>query len=219
MIIVDNVSKRYVTRKGYKTVLNNVSFTLQRGEKLGILGRNGAGKSTLIRLISEIEKPTSGTIKRSMTISWPLAFSGAFQGSLTGMDNLRFICRIYQNDIKKAKEYVEDFAELGEYLYEPLKKYSSGMRARLAFALSLSIEFDCYLIDEVIAVGDSRFTQKCKKELFENKKDRSLILVSHNMKAIKSYCDKAMVLDEGNLYQFQTIDEAYNYHNNQQKLT
>lgn len=218
MIIVDNVSKRYITRKGYKTVLNNVSFTLQRGEKLGILGRNGAGKSTLIRLISEIEKPTSGTIKRSMTISWPLAFSGAFQGSLTGMDNLRFICRIYQNDIKKAKEYVEDFAELGEYLYEPLKKYSSGMRARLAFALSLSIEFDCYLIDEVIAVGDSRFTQKCKKELFENKKDRSLILVSHNMKAIKSYCDKAMVLDEGNLYQFQTIDEAYNYHNNQQKL-
>ena len=219
MIIVDNVSKRYITRKGYKTVLNNISFTLQRGEKLGILGRNGAGKSTLIRLISEIEKPTSGTIKRSMTISWPLAFSGAFQGSLTGMDNLRFICRIYQNDIKKAKEYVENFAELGDYLYEPIKKYSSGMRARLAFALSLSIEFDCYLIDEVIAVGDSRFTQKCKKELFENKKDRSLILVSHNINAIKSYCDKAMVLDEGNLYQFKTIDEAYQYHNKQQKLT
>lgn len=219
MIIVDNVSKRYITRKGYKTVLNNISFTLQRGEKLGILGRNGAGKSTLIRLISEIEKPTSGTIKRNMTISWPLAFSGAFQGSLTGMDNLRFICRIYQNDIKKAKEYVENFAELGDYLYEPIKKYSSGMRARLAFALSLSIEFDCYLIDEVIAVGDSRFTQKCKKELFENKKDRSLILVSHNINAIKSYCDKAMVLDEGNLYQFETIDEAYQYHNKQQKLT
>ena len=219
MIIVDNVSKRYITRKGYKTVLNNISFTLQRGEKLGILGRNGAGKSTLIRLISEIEKPTSGTIKRSMTISWPLAFSGAFQGSLTGMDNLRFICRIYQNDIKKAKEYVENFAELGDYLYEPIKKYSSGMRARLAFALSLSIEFDCYLIDEVIAVGDSRFTQKCKKELFENKKDRSLILVSHNINAIKSYCDKAMVLDEGNLYQFETIDEAYQYYNKQQKLT
>ncbi|WP_294966746.1 ABC transporter ATP-binding protein [uncultured Gilliamella sp.] len=219
MIIVDNVSKKYATRKGYKTVLNNISFTLHRGEKLGILGRNGAGKSTLIRLISEIEKPTSGTIKRSMSISWPLAFTGAFQGSLTGMDNLRFICRIYQTEIKKTKEYVEDFAELGDYLYEPIKKYSSGMRARLAFALSLSIEFDCYLIDEVIAVGDSRFTQKCKKELFENKKDRSLILVSHNINAIKSYCDKAMVLDEGNLYQFETIDEAYQYHNKQQKLT
>lgn len=215
MIIVDNVSKKYTTRKGYKTVLNNISFTLQKGEKLGILGRNGAGKSTLIRLISEIEKPTSGTIKRSMTISWPLAFSGAFQGSLTGMDNLRFICRIYQTDIKKAKKYVEDFAELGEYLYEPIKRYSSGMKARLAFALSLSIEFDCYLIDEIIAVGDSRFTQKCKNELFENKKDRSLILVSHNMIAIKSYCDKAMVLDAGYLYQFETIDDAYKYHNQQ----
>ncbi|MFQ1008662.1 ABC transporter ATP-binding protein [Gilliamella apicola] len=219
MIIVDSVCKKYNTRNGYKNVLNNISFTLHRGEKLGIIGRNGAGKSTLIRLISEIEKPTSGTIKRSMSISWPLAFTGAFQGSLTGMDNLRFICRIYQTDIKKTKEYVEDFAELGEYLYEPIKKYSSGMKARLAFALSLSIEFDCYLIDEVIAVGDSRFTQKCKKELFENKKDRSLILVSHNMNAIKSYCDKAMVLDEGNLYQFETIDEAYQYHNKQQNLT
>ncbi|OCF91769.1 ATP-binding protein [Gilliamella sp. wkB7] len=219
MIIVDSVCKKYNTRNGYKNVLNNISFTLHRGEKLGIIGRNGAGKSTLIRLISEIEKPTSGTIKRSMSISWPLAFTGAFQGSLTGMDNLRFICRIYQTDIKKTKEYVEDFAELDEYLYEPIKKYSSGMKARLAFALSLSIEFDCYLIDEVIAVGDSRFTQKCKKELFENKKDRSLILVSHNMNAIKSYCDKAMVLDEGNLYQFETIDEAYQYHNKQQNLT
>ena len=219
MIIVDSVCKKYNTRNGYKNVLNNISFTLHRGEKLGIIGRNGAGKSTLIRLISEIEKPTSGTIKRSMSISWPLAFTGAFQGSLTGMDNLRFICRIYQTDIKKTKEYVEDFAELGEYLYEPIKKYSSGMKARLAFALSLSIEFDCYLIDEVIAVGDSRFTQKCKKELFENKKDRSLILVSHNINAIKSYCDKAMVLDEGNLYQFETIDEAYQYHNKQQNLT
>lgn len=215
MIIVNNVCKKYSTRKGYKTVLNNINFSLQKGEKIGILGRNGAGKSTLIRLISEIEKPTSGSITRNMSISWPLAFSGAFQGSLTGMDNLRFICRIYKADIQKAKKYVDDFAELGDYIYEPIKKYSSGMKARLAFALSLCIEFDCYLIDEVIAVGDSRFTEKCKKELFENKKDRSLILVSHNMNAIKSYCDKAMVLNEGHLYQFETIDEAYKHYNNQ----
>lgn len=217
MIVVKNLCKQYATRRGFKTVLNNVNFSLDRGEKIGILGRNGAGKSTLIRLISEIEKPTSGSIIRNMSISWPLAFSGAFQGSLTGMDNLRFICRIYRADIEKTKKYVENFAELGDYLYEPVKKYSSGMKARLAFALSLSIEFDCYLIDEVIAVGDARFTEKCKQELFENKKDRALILVSHNMNAIKSYCDKAMVLDAGHLYQFNTIDEAYKYHNNQQK--
>lgn len=218
MIILKNVSKQYITRKGYKTVLDNISFSLKKGEKIGILGRNGAGKSTLIRLISEIEKPTSGSIIRNMSISWPLAFTGAFQGSLTGMDNLRFICRIYQKSIEKTKEYVEGFAELGDYLYEPIKKYSSGMKARLAFALSLSIEFDCYLIDEVIAVGDSRFSGKCKKELFENKKDRSLILVSHNLNSIKSYCDKAMVLDAGNLYQFTTIEEACSYHNNQQRV-
>lgn len=219
MIIIKDVCKKYSTRKGYKTVLNNINFSLKKGEKIGILGRNGAGKSTLIRLISEIEKPTSGTIIRNMSISWPLAFSGAFQGSLTGMDNLKFICRIYECNIEKTKKYVEDFAELGDYLFEPIKKYSSGMKARLAFALSLAIEFDCYLIDEVIAVGDSRFTEKCKKELFENKKDRALILVSHNMNAIKNYCDKAMVLDSGNLYQFETIEEAYKYHNNQQKIS
>ncbi|MCX8712104.1 ABC transporter ATP-binding protein [Gilliamella sp. B3464] len=219
MIIIKDVCKKYSTRKGYKTVLNNINFSLKKGEKIGILGRNGAGKSTLIRLISEIEKPTSGTIIRNMSISWPLAFSGAFQGSLTGMDNLKFICRIYECNIEKTKKYVEDFAELGDYLFEPVKKYSSGMKARLAFALSLAIEFDCYLIDEVIAVGDSRFTEKCKKELFENKKDRALILVSHNMNAIKNYCDKAMVLDSGNLYQFETIEEAYKYHNNQQKIS
>ncbi|MWN91217.1 ATP-binding cassette domain-containing protein [Gilliamella sp. Pra-s65] len=219
MILVKNVSKQYSTRQGYKTVLNNINFSLCKGEKIGILGRNGAGKSTLIRLLSEIEKPTTGSIIRNMSISWPLAFSGAFQGSLTGMDNLRFICRIYGCNIEKTKEYVEHFAELGSYLYEPIKKYSSGMKARLAFALSLSIEFDCYLIDEVIAVGDSKFTEKCKTELFENKKDRALILVSHNMNAIKNYCDKAMVLDAGCLYQFDTIEQAYIYHNNQQKIT
>ena len=199
-------------------MLKNISFSLKKGEKIGILGRNGAGKSTLIKIISEIEKPTTGTIIRNMSISWPLAFSGGFQGSLTGMDNLKFICRIYGSSIEKIQKYVEDFAELGGYLYEPVKKYSSGMKARLAFALSLSIEFDCYLIDEVIAVGDSRFTEKCRRELFENKKDKALILVSHNMNAIKSYCDKAMVLEDGNLYQFDSIEKALLYHNNQQKI-
>ena len=218
MIIIDNVSKEYHTRKGYKKVLKNISFSLKKGDKIGILGRNGAGKSTLIRIISEIEKPTSGSIIRNMSISWPLAFSGGFQGSLTGMDNLKFICRIYGVSIEKTQKYVEDFAELGDYLYEPVKKYSSGMKARLSFALSLSIEFDCYLIDEVIAVGDSRFTEKCKRELFENKKDRAIILVSHNMNAIKNYCDKAMVLEAGSLYQFDTVEKALQYHKNQQKI-
>lgn len=212
MISVEHVSKQYRTRAGWRTVLHDVNFKLEKGEKTGILGRNGAGKSTLIRLISGVEPPTSGEIKRTMSISWPLAFSGAFQGSLTGMDNLRFICRIYNVDIDYVANFTEEFSELGSYLYEPVKRYSSGMKARLAFALSLAVEFDCYLIDEVIAVGDSRFSDKCKYELFEKRKDRSIILVSHSPAAIKEYCDNALVLDKGYMHHFDSIDDAYQYY-------
>ena len=212
MIEVDHISKQYYTRSGLKTVLDNVSFSLKKGEKIGILGRNGAGKSTLIRLMSGVEAPTSGEIRRTMSISWPLAFSGAFQGILTGMDNLRFICRIYNVDIDYVRQFTEEFSELGEYLYEPIKRYSSGMKARLAFALSLAVEFDCYLIDEVIAVGDSRFSEKCRYELFERRKDRSIILVSHSNSAMKEYCENAMVLDAGKLHTFDNMDLAYDFY-------
>lgn len=213
MISVEHVSKQYQMRGGMRTVLDDINFSLQKGEKVGILGRNGAGKSTLIRLISGVEPPTTGEIKRTMSISWPLAFSGAFQGSLTGMDNLRFICRIYNVDIDYVKNFTEEFSELGQYLYESVKRYSSGMKARLAFALSLAVEFDCYLIDEVIAVGDSRFADKCKYELFEKRKDRSIILVSHSHSAMKQYCDNAMVLEKGHMHQFEDMDKAYEYYN------
>ncbi|VEI75546.1 Polysialic acid transport ATP-binding protein KpsT [Mannheimia haemolytica] len=213
MISVKNVSKQYRTNNGWKTVLKDINFDLQKGEKVGILGRNGAGKSTLIRLMSGVEPPSTGSIERKMSISWPLAFSGAFQGSLTGMDNLRFVSRIYGADFDYVKSFTEEFSELGEYLYEPVKSYSSGMKARLAFALSLSIEFDCYLIDEIIAVGDARFAAKCKNELFEKRKDRSLILVSHSPTSIKEYCDSAMVLEEGIMHTFDSIESAYNFYN------
>ncbi len=213
MISVEHVSKRYLTRQGWRTVLHDINFTLQKGEKIGILGRNGAGKSTLIRLISGVEPPSEGEIKRTMSISWPLAFSGAFQGSLTGMDNLRFICRIYNVDTDYVKNFTEEFSELGQYLYEPVKRYSSGMKARLAFALSLAVEFDCYLIDEVIAVGDSRFAEKCRYELFEKRKERSIILVSHSHSAMKQYCDNAMVLENGHMHTFEDMDKAYEYYN------
>ena len=217
MIRVNNVCKKYHTNNGWKTVLKNINFELQKGEKIGILGRNGAGKSTLIRLMSGVEPPTSGTIERSMSISWPLAFSGAFKGSLTGMDNLRFICRLYDVDPDYVTRFTKEFSELGDYLYEPVKKYSSGMKARLAFALSLSVEFDCYLIDEVIAVGDSRFAEKCKYELFEKRKDRSIILVSHSPSAMKSYCYNAVVLENGIMHHFEVMDKAYQYYNETQK--
>lgn len=155
MIVLEDVCKTYQTRHGVRTVLDHVNLSLAKGEKLGILGGNGAGKSTLIRLISGAELPTSGRIHRGMSVSWPLAFGGAFQGSLTGLDNVRFICRIYGVAIPAAIEFVQDFSELGRSLGEPVKHYSSGMRARLAFAISLAVEFDCFLIDEIVAVGDA----------------------------------------------------------------
>ena len=154
MIRLENISKAYRTRTGRHWVFKDVGFTIRRGEKIGILGRNGAGKSTLVRLIGGIEQPTSGRIVGDMSISWPLAFSGAFQHSLTGLDNLKFICRIYDKDPEEAAVAVEEFAELGRYMKEPIKTYSAGMRARLGFGISLAVDFDCFLIDEIVAVGD-----------------------------------------------------------------
>lgn len=212
MIELCNVTKKYKVRGGERVVLNNVSFSVSRGQKLGILGRNGAGKSTLIRIISGAELPSSGHISRKMTVSWPLAFGGAFQGSLTGYDNLRFICRIYGADFKKAKPFVEEFTELGVYLREPVKKYSSGMRSRLAFALSMAIEFDCFLIDEIVAVGDSRFHEKCRVELFEKRRDRAMILVSHDVGYMREHCESAAVLDAGELKIFESVDAAQDFY-------
>ncbi|NIF88776.1 ABC transporter ATP-binding protein [Burkholderia sp. Cy-637] len=212
MIELTGVSKDYHTRQGRRRVLNGVDLQVQRGEKIGILGRNGAGKSTLIRMISGAELPTTGKIHRSMSVSWPLAFGGAFQGSLTGMDNLRFICRVYGADAKQAEPFVQEFSELGYYLREPVKSYSAGMRARLAFAISMAIEFDCFLIDEIVAVGDSRFHEKCHFELFERRADRALIIVSHDPGYIRAHCNRAAVLVQGRLHGFEHVDDAYHFY-------
>jgi len=213
MIRLERIVKRYRVRSGTHMVLNGIDLELQRGDKIGILGRNGAGKSTLIRLISGAELPTSGRVTRQMSVSWPLAFGDAFQGSLTGVDNLRFICRIYGVEFKATLPFVEDFAELGKYMREPVKAYSSGMRARLAFAISMAIEFDCFLIDEVIAVGDSRFHDKCRRELFEKRQDRALIMVSHEAHNIREHCSRACVLRDGRLGEFTDVDAAYAEYN------
>jgi capsular polysaccharide transport system ATP-binding protein len=212
MIEISNLTKRYATRSGNVTVLNNVNLTIRPGEKVGVLGRNGAGKSTLIRLISGAERPTEGHIERKMSVSWPLAFGGAFQSSLTGLDNLRFICRVYGVDFHPRISYVEEFSELGRYLREPVKTYSSGMRARLAFAISMAIEFDCYLIDEIVAVGDSRFHEKCQIELFEKRNDRAMIIVSHHPDFIKSHCQHAAVLVGGELSSFDNLPKALDFY-------
>jgi capsular polysaccharide transport system ATP-binding protein len=209
MIRLLDVNKIYPTGSGPVHVLRDINLTVRPGERIGILGRNGAGKSTLIRLISGAERPTTGMVERGMSVSWPLAFGGAFQGSLTGLDNLRFICRIYGVDPKEKIAFVEDFSELGIYLREPVKTYSSGMRARLAFAISMVVEFDCFLIDEIIAVGDARFHEKCNHELFEKRGDRAMIIVSHNAGYIREHCSRAAVLLGGELHSAPTLDEAF----------
>jgi capsular polysaccharide transport system ATP-binding protein len=212
MISMNDVSKTYNTRFGPRTILNGVSFKLERGKNMGILGRNGAGKSTLIRLISGAEKPTSGTIERGMSVSWPLAFSGAFQYHLTGLDNLKFICRVYGVDYKPLVPFVEDFTELGVYFREPVLHYSMGMMTRLAFALSMAIEFDCFLIDEAMVVGDAHFHERCHVELFQKRKDRAFIMVTHDANSIRQYCESACVLKDGKLLSFPTVDEAFEFY-------
>lgn len=212
MIRLEGVNKSYATRSGSVHVLRDLNLTIEFGERVGILGGNGAGKSTLIRMISGAEFPNSGVIERGMSVSWPLAFGGAFQGSLTGFDNLRFICRIYGVDPAEKLEFVEQFSELGIYLREPVKTYSSGMRARLAFAISMVIEFDCFLIDEIIAVGDTRFHEKCNYELFERRSDRAMIIVSHSAGYIKEHCTRAAVLVNGQLYNPGNLDEAFDFY-------
>jgi capsular polysaccharide transport system ATP-binding protein len=212
VISVEAIRKLYRTREGPRVVLDDINLQVARGEHVGILGRNGSGKSTLIRIISGAELPTSGQIRRQMSVSWPLAFAGAFQSHLTGLDNLRFACRIYGVDFSSVVPFVEEFTELGLYLREPVMHYSAGMRARLAFGLSMAIEFDCFLIDEVIAVGDSRFHERCKQELFEKRRDRAMILVSHDANTIKQHCSSAAVLSGGRLLPFDSVGQAYEYY-------
>jgi capsular polysaccharide transport system ATP-binding protein len=208
MIRCINIVKDYHTSKGTRRVLNGINLEVSRGQKLGILGQNGAGKSTLIRIIGGVEQPTAGRIEATMSVSWPLAFSGAFQGSMSGLDNLRFISRIYGLDYALTRKFVDDFAELGTQLAEPVKTYSSGMRARLAFALSIAIEFECYLIDEVAMVGDARFYKRCEDELYSKRADRALIIVSHDMSFIEKVCDTAGVIHNGGMTMCDTVTDA-----------
>ena len=212
MIQLSGICKAYPIRGGMHTVLDGVDLLIQPGEKFGVLGRNGAGKSTLIRILSGAERPDHGRIHRRMNISWPLAFGGAFQNSLTGLDNLKFICRVYGSDYRSKVDYVQDFAELGRFFREPVKTYSSGMRSRLSFAISMAVEFDCFLIDEVISVGDARFHDKCQAELFEKRRDRAIVMVSHEAHNIREHCARAGVLHAGQLSVFDDIDSAYQHY-------
>ena len=215
MISLRSVCKDYPSESTQRVnrVLTDVSFNVKPGEKIAVLGQNGAGKSTLIRLISGVEMPTAGTIDRSMSVSWPVGLAGGFIPGLTGNDNIRFVARVYGRPIAFIHDFVEDFARLGRFLFEPVGTYSTGMRARLNFALSLAIDFDCYLVDEVISVGDQRFVRRSHEELFEKHANRSLVLVSHAPDVVRSYCSRAIVIHQGRAKIFDDLDLALDIYN------
>ncbi len=209
MIQLNGVTKTYHTRSGPHLVLDDVSFELRRGQAIGVMGRNGAGKSTLTRIISGVEYPSAGEVNREMSVSWPLGYSGAFQSSLTGADNTRYVARIYGAPVKETLEYVEEFAQLGSYFRMPLKTYSAGMHARLAFGVSLAIDFDCYLVDEVVGAGDHRFAERCQQALHERRQRGALLMISHDVHVLKDYCETGAILSDGKLEFFDSVDEAH----------
>lgn len=213
MIVFDRVSKSYPVRGGGRTtILTPFSGVIRPRVNVGILGRNGAGKSTLMRLMAGGEPPTSGHIYREGKVSWPLGFAGGFNAQLSGRQNLRFICRLYDVDFEETVDFVRSFAEIGKFFDQPLRTYSAGMRARLAFGAAMALQFDYYLIDEVIAVGDASFQKKCK-EVFEERAERAtLLLVSHLPHLLKRFCDIGGVLANGELVFYDTLDEAMAVH-------
>lgn len=199
-----DVHKSYPMNAGRKHVLRGVNGMFRKGERVGVLGRNGTGKSTLVRILGGVEAPTRGTIRRNMSVSWPIGMAAGFQAALSGADNCRFIARIYGKPPQDTVRYVESFAELGEYLHMPVHTYSSGMRSRLGLAISLAVDFDCFLVDEALAVGDTKFGRAFAARL----QRAGLILVTHQPSLVRQLCTRAAVLDQGTLTFYEDIDEA-----------
>lgn len=208
MIYLDNVYKFYRIDRYRKVVLNFVTMNFEPGQSYGIMGVNGAGKSTLMRLLAGTELPNSGTIRRTVRVSWPMGFSGGLHPGMTGRENCQFVARVYGQAPRKILEFVADFADIGPYMDAPFGTYSSGMQQRLAFGLSMSINFECYLIDEVMAVGDARFSERCKVEFDKRKEFADIILVSHSISSILEYCDRGLVLANGQLHYFPRVEDA-----------
>ncbi len=215
MIIVNNITKYYTIYGKRHTIFENLSLTLYPGDKLGLLGPNGAGKSTLLRLLCGVELPNEGTITRTSTISWPVGLTNGFLPKLTGRENIKFVCRLFscsRNDQHQKISFVQDFAEIGSYFDVPVSSYSSGMTSRLAFGMSMAFDFDFYMVDEVLGVGDYSFKQKSLAVFNEKAHNKGMIIVSHDIATIKEYCNQALYLHHGKLihsYDLEKIIALY----------
>ncbi|HVV93485.1 MAG TPA: ABC transporter ATP-binding protein [Hyphomicrobiales bacterium] len=214
MIRFEKVTKRYVSREARKTIVQDLSMVLPTDRNLAIIGRNGAGKSTLLRMISGAILPDSGRIVRTNRVSWQLGLSAGVNGSMTGEQNCRFLARLYGEDSDRLIDFVKDFAELGPSIRLPVSTYSSGMRARLTFALSMGIDFDVYLIDELTAVGDAAFRKKCTAVFAEKIGRAHVIMVSHSMGSLRNLCQSGIVLENGKLHYHEDVKDAISYYEN-----
>ncbi len=212
MIRFENVKKSFWVNGRRMVVIDDLTFTLPPGKALALLGRNGAGKSTLLQMVSGIMAPDSGQIISEGSVSWPVGLAGAVHKDLTGAQNVRFVARIYGVDTNMLVEFVRNFAELGRHFHMPVRSYSSGMRSRLMFGSAMGIKFDTYLIDEVTAVGDASFRTKSKAVFRERVKSSGAVMVSHNMRELRDFCDAAVILEKGRVRYFDSIDEAIAVH-------
>lgn len=217
MIRLERATKLVRMKGVSKVIINDVSFVIPRGRSIGLLGRNGAGKSTLLQIIAGTLSLDSGKVIREGKISWPLGFQGSFQGNLSGEQNVRFVARIYGVDTEELVDYVADFAELGAFYKAPVRTYSSGMKARLAFGVSMGVRFDYYLVDEITAVGDTNFKRKSQQVFKERLTDSDVIMVSHSATTLRDYCETGMVLEEGKLAYYDNIEDAIAVHERNMK--
>lgn len=212
MIRLERVSKSFRTNGVTRHILHDVSFLLPPDRDIAVLGRNGAGKSTFLRLLAGTLGPDRGRITRYRQVSWPLGFAGSFHPALTGAQNTRFVARVYGRDSRALEDYVQAFAELGHYYHLPVSTYSSGMKARLAFAVSMGVDFDVYLVDEVIGVGDTAFRRKCA-EAFRVRMGRSrVVMISHNAATLRQFCNAGLVIEAGRLAFYDNLDTAIAAH-------
>ncbi|MYZ45489.1 ABC transporter ATP-binding protein [Schauerella aestuarii] len=211
MLEICQLTKSYLTPSGRKYIFKNLNFSVPPDKNVALIGRNGAGKSTLMRLIGGADRADYGTITTDKSISWPVGLSGGFQGSLSGSENVKFVCRVNgcnRQAIRDKVEYVREFSELGDWFQEPVKTYSSGMRSRLAFGLSMAFDFDYFLIDEVMSVGDAQFKEKCSAVFNDKLRKSKIILVTHSMSDVRKFCDLVVLIQDGTATTFIDVEEG-----------